>query len=261
MRPTRFPRNDASVCIQGRLYDLWVEMFALGYVMMYNTSIVVRRCTAVSMTLNLNVLIAQWEQNNPGQKLTLRRLSDLIGVNKNTLARLRSGTARRIDLGTLGRLCWFFDCTPNDLLLYSKGTLEPLGMERRELMKDKLVRDVMHRKVISCRVDTPLKELAKRLDEEKVNALIVVDEGGDLCGVVSQTDLVKVCEEDWEGLVAENVMTPEVVTVVPDIPVLAAVELMLDNQVHRVVITQGGLAPRRPVGVLSMTDIVRQMAQ
>lgn len=128
-------------------------------------------------------------------------------------------------------------------------------------MKDKLVRDVMHRKVISRRVDTPLKEVAKTMDAENISAVIVVDESGDLCGIVSGTDLVEVCEQDWEDLVAEDVMTTEVVTIVPDIPVLAAVELMLDNQIHRVVITQGGLAPRRPVGVLSMTDVVRQMAQ
>jgi len=119
---------------------------------------------------------------------------------------------------------------------------------------------VMHRKVISCRLDTPLKEAAIMLDSEKINALVVVDESGDLCGVVSQSDLVKVCEKDWEGLAAEDVMTPDVVTMVGDIPVLAAVELMLDNQIHRVVIIQGGLAPRRPVGVLSMTDVVREMA-
>jgi CBS domain-containing protein len=213
------------------------------------------------VTLNLNVLIAQWEQANPGEKLALRRLGDLIGVNKNTLARLRSGTAQRIDLRTLDRLCRFFNCTPNDLLLYSKEVGGIIGADRRDAMKDKLLRDVMHRKVISCKVDTPLKEVAKTLDTEKINALIVVDESGDLSGVLSQTDLVKVCEQDWENLVAEDVMTTDVVTIIPDIPVLAAVELMLDNRIHRVVITQGGLAPRRPVGVLSMTDIVREMAQ
>ncbi len=213
------------------------------------------------ITLNLNVLIAQWEQTNPGQKLTLRRLGDLTGVNKNTLARLRSGTAQRIDLGTLDRLCRFFNCTPNDLLLYGKEGVVIISADRREVMKDKLVRDVMHRKVISCKVDTPLKEVARRLDSEKVNALIVVDESGDVCGIVSQTDLVKAFEQDWGNLVAEDVMTTDVVTIIPDIPVLAAVELMLDNQIHRVVITQGGLQPRRPVGVLSMTDVVSEMAQ
>jgi len=51
-----------------------------------------------------------------------------------------------------------------------------------------------------------------------------------------------------------------VVAINGDIPVRAAVELMIDKQIHRVVITQGGLAPRRPVGVLSMTDLVREMA-
>jgi CBS domain-containing protein len=215
----------------------------------------------MAITLNLNVLMARWEQVHPGQKLTLRKLSDLVGVNKNTLGRLRSGKAERMDLGTLDALCRFFNCAPSDLLIFSKDGTGDATAERRDSMKNKLVRDVMHRKVISCRVDTPLHEVARRLDSEKINALIVVDESGDLSGVVSQTDLVKVCERDWESMVAEDVMTSDVVTVVADIPVLAAVELMVDNQIHRLVITQGGLAPRRPVGVLSMTDVVREMAR
>jgi CBS domain-containing protein len=215
----------------------------------------------MAIGLNLNVIIAHWEQTHPGQKLTLRRLSDLTGINKNTLGRLRGGTAERLDLSTLDALCTFFNCTPNDLLLFSTGGRGVVAAQRRDEMRDKLVRDVMHRKVISCRVDTPLKEVARRMDSERINALVVVDESGDLCGVVSQTDLVKASDQDWERMVAEDVMTPDVVTIVADIPVLAAVELMVDNQIHRVVITQGGLAPRRPVGVLSMTDVVREMAQ
>lgn len=215
----------------------------------------------MAIGLNLNVVIAQWEQAHPGEKLTLRRLSDVTGVNKNTLGRLRGGTAERLDLRTLDALCTFFNCTPNDLLLFSTEGHGVMAAQRRDMMRDKLVRDVMHRKVISCRVDTPLKEVARRLDSERINALVVVDESGDLCGVVSQTDLVKASDQDWENLVAEDVMTPDVVTIVADIPVLAAVELMVDSQIHRVVITQGGLAPRRPVGVLSLTDVVREMAK
>ena len=59
----------------------------------------------MAIALNLNVLMARWEQVNPGQKLTLRKLSNLVGVNKNTLGRLRSGTAERVDLDTLDALC------------------------------------------------------------------------------------------------------------------------------------------------------------
>jgi len=124
------------------------------------------------------------------------------------------------------------------------------------------VRDAMHRGVISCRVDTPLEEIARRLMEYQINALFVLDQSGKACGVVSQTDLVRAyVQGGWSGLVAEDIMTPEVVTVVPDIPVTAAAQLMLDKNIHRLLIVQGGLVPDRPVGVLSMSDIVREMAQ
>lgn len=120
----------------------------------------------------------------------------------------------------------------------------------------------MHRGVISCRVDTPLEEIAQRLMEYQINALFVLDQSGKACGVVSQTDLVRAyVQGGWSDLVAEDIMTPDVVTVVPDIPVTAAAQLMLDKDIHRLLIVQGGLIPDRPVGVLSMSDIVREMAQ
>lgn len=126
----------------------------------------------------------------------------------------------------------------------------------------RLVRDAMHRGVISCRVDTPLEEIAQRLMEYQINALFVLDQSGKACGVVSQTDLVQAyVQGGWSDLVAEDIMTPDVVTVVPDIPVTAAAQLMLDKDIHRLLIVQGGLIPDRPVGVLSMSDIVREMAQ
>jgi len=126
----------------------------------------------------------------------------------------------------------------------------------------RLVRDAMHRGVISCRVDTPLEEIAQRLMEYQINALFVLDQSGKACGVVSQTDLVRAyVQGGWSDLVAEDIMTPDVVTVVPDIPVTAAAQLMLDKDIHRLLIVQGGLIPDRPVGVLSMSDIVREMAQ
>jgi CBS domain-containing protein len=126
----------------------------------------------------------------------------------------------------------------------------------------RLVRDAMHRGVISCRVDTPLEEIAQRLMEYQINALFVLDQSGKACGVVSQTDLVRAyVQGGWSDLVAEDIMTPDVVTVVPDIPVTAAAQLMLDKDIHRLLIVQGGLIPDRPVGVLSMSDIVREMAR
>jgi CBS domain-containing protein len=56
-------------------------------------------------------------------------------------------------------------------------------------------------------------------------------------------------------------MTPEVVTISGDIPLDVAVQIMLDERIHRLLIVQGGLTPNRPVGVLSLSDVVGEMAR
>jgi len=125
----------------------------------------------------------------------------------------------------------------------------------------KLVRDVMHRGVITCWADEPLADVARRLREYKINAIFVLDESGRAEGVVSQTDLARAfVQGNWWDRSAEEVMTPDVVTITGDIPLKAAIQIMLDKGIHRLLIVQGGLTPNRPVGVLSLSDVVRWMA-
>jgi len=62
-------------------------------------------------------------------------------------------------------------------------------------------------------------------------------------------------------MVAEDVMSPDVVTIIPDIPVEAAALIMLDKNIARLVIVHEKPATQRPVGILSMSDIVRDMAE
>ncbi len=128
-------------------------------------------------------------------------------------------------------------------------------------MSTKLVRDVMHRGAITCWADETLVDVARRLDEYKINALFVLDESGRAEGIISQTDLARAyVQPDWQNCTAEEIMTPDVVTIIGDIPLEAAVQIMLDKHIHRLLIVQGGLTPNRPVGVLSLSDVVRQMA-
>jgi len=126
----------------------------------------------------------------------------------------------------------------------------------------KLVRDVMHRGVITCWTDEPLIDVARRLREYAINAIFVLDESGRAEGVISQTDLAEAyAQGDWQHRTAEEVMTTDVVTINGDIPLDAAIQIMLDKRIHRLLIVQGGLTPNRPVGVLSLSDIVQEMAQ
>lgn len=125
----------------------------------------------------------------------------------------------------------------------------------------KFVRDVMSRGVVTCTPETTVREAARRMVEHHLNALVVVDElSGELEGIVSRSDLAQVYEQDYDALIVESVMTHEVETIIPEIPVSAAVLIMSDRNVDRLVIMHSKPAPQRPVAVLSLSDIVRDIA-
>jgi CBS domain-containing protein len=125
----------------------------------------------------------------------------------------------------------------------------------------KLVRDVMHRGVIICWADEPLIDVALRLCEYDINALFVLDDSGRAVGVISQTDLARAyMQGKWKERTADEIMATDVVTITGDIPLNAAIQIMLDKKIHRLLIVQGGRTPNRPVGVLSLSDIVSEMA-
>jgi CBS domain-containing protein len=126
----------------------------------------------------------------------------------------------------------------------------------------KLVRDVMHRGVITCWADEPLIDVARRLHEYAINAIFVLEESGRAEGVISQTDLAKAhVRGNWQHRTAEEIMVTDIATIAGDIPLDAAVQIMLDKRIHRLLIVQGGLRPNRPVGVLSLSDVVREMTR
>ena len=128
-------------------------------------------------------------------------------------------------------------------------------------MRHKLVRDVMHRGVITCGADEPVLDVARRLREYAINAIFVLDHSGRAEGVISQTDLARAyVQGGWEHRTADEIMTPEVVTISGEIPLNVATQIMIDKHIHRLLIVQGGLTPNRPVGVLSLSDVVREMA-
>lgn len=50
-------------------------------------------------------------------KLSQRQVSEATGIAQKTLSALETGTSQGITFSTLARLCEFFSCTPNDILV------------------------------------------------------------------------------------------------------------------------------------------------
>ncbi|MBI2154125.1 MAG: CBS domain-containing protein [Candidatus Rokubacteria bacterium] len=127
------------------------------------------------------------------------------------------------------------------------------------------VRDWMHEGAITCAPGTPLPEVAQTMRAHAISALVVVDAAGLAVGVISRTDLanasfVEPYMRHWRGMTASHLMTSPVISVRAEMPVAEALDLLKAKKIHRLVVTEpapgGG---ERPIGILSLTDVVRHL--
>lgn len=110
--------------------------------------------------------------------------------------------------------------------------------------------------IISVLPNTPLMELVAKLASLRIGAVLVLDEAGDLAGIVSERDVVKALAAqgpDLQTVQARDVMTANVTTVEPSVSINEAMDLMDRGYFrHLPVVDQGTL-----VGIVSVRDVVR----
>jgi len=118
------------------------------------------------------------------------------------------------------------------------------------------------------------------LQREQISGAAVIDSEGQCVGVISTTDFLiaaskdrktagllcheEQCVSEWqvdvESLPRDEVrhhMSKDVVTVSATTPIAEIARMMLDAHIHRVFVVDGH---RRPVGIVSSTDIVAAVA-
>jgi crotonyl-CoA carboxylase/reductase len=120
------------------------------------------------------------------------------------------------------------------------------------------VRELMHRGIIACAPTDTVGQVAKTMIDKDIHAVVVM-EGGKAVGVVSQTDMVLARQgrtaDQARVMLARDIMTPGCATCDADMLLSEAVSLMTGRRMHRLVVTQDD----KPIGVLSMTDVVRKI--
>jgi CBS-domain-containing membrane protein len=127
------------------------------------------------------------------------------------------------------------------------------------------VSELMETDVQGVSVETPVSDVFVTLADSRVSALPVLDGAGRLVGVISRTDILA-AEEEAEGeaaretrfqdTLARDLMTSPALTIGPDATVRDAAQQMLSAGVHRLFVTN----QQQPLGVISVTDIVRAVA-
>jgi CBS domain-containing protein len=129
----------------------------------------------------------------------------------------------------------------------------------------KLVRDLMHRGLLTCRTDATLGRVAVLLNQNHVHALIVTDRDGRALGVISDFDLLagEWLSSDSESLAvmrkltAADLMSQPVDSVEADLTLSEAVSELIAKEISRLLVTEKG----KPVGVISLSDFVASIAR
>lgn len=139
--------------------------------------------------------------------------------------------------------------------------------------------DVMTRGVVSVSPDATVEDTARLMLERGISGLFVVDDKGDLAGIVTEGDLLRRDEigtqrhRPWwlrvfvspgrqaadftrsHGRRVRDVMTTEVIAVPSDAPLETVVEVMEEHRIKRVAVTEAG----RVAGVISRADLLRAL--
>ena len=142
--------------------------------------------------------------------------------------------------------------------------------------------EVMTRDVVSVRKETTIRELAELFTSRKISSAPVLDDQGDMIGIVTETDLVeqdkslhiptvislfdwviylesgKKFEKELKKMTAQTVgeiYSTEVFTVAPGAPLSEVADLMTSEKVNTIPVVTG----RKVVGVVARIDMIRTM--
>jgi CBS domain-containing protein len=120
------------------------------------------------------------------------------------------------------------------------------------------VRDVMSHAIVTCPPDAGLAAAARAMTERRSRSIVVVDADSGTVGVITGNDLLSLYEAGASAATVADLMSPPI-TCDPGLSLSAAVELMVRNDIHRLVVVDSSHAA--PLGVVSTADIVAEMAQ
>jgi CBS domain-containing protein len=124
-----------------------------------------------------------------------------------------------------------------------------------------LVRDLMAVGVATCPLDAPIVDVARLLLDKQLEAVVVLDAEGHGAGIVGREELARAyIREDCRSLTAEDVMSDEIPEVPPDIPLVAAAQLMRDRGWRVVFLTHHAGGIKYPAASLSYTHLLRHLA-
>jgi CBS domain-containing protein len=126
-----------------------------------------------------------------------------------------------------------------------------------------LIRQILAAKgsdVVATRSDATIGEVAKLLKDKRIGAVVVIDRGDKLSGIISERDIargVAIHGARLQDLKVRDLMTPEVVSCSPDDGLQKLMQIMTEGRFRHLPVVQGG----KLLGIISIGDVVKHRLQ
>jgi CBS-domain-containing membrane protein len=151
-------------------------------------------------------------------------------------------------------------------------------------MKEKLARDIMKTDVITVQPETSIEELGRLFIEKDISGAPVMDEQGNLVGIVTENDLISKerpfhiptiirifdaiiplesdskVEEEIRKMAAstvKDICTTDVVTIEEDTPLTEIASIMADRRIHLLPVLKDG----KLTGIVGKKELIKAFAE
>ncbi len=127
-------------------------------------------------------------------------------------------------------------------------------------MNDLLVNDIMTQTSLTIHREKPVCEIEGIFIGNNISGAALVDDMDELVGIVTKFDMVR---HDFTGndpsyTKAWEIATPKVTTIKPSAPIKEAATIMIDENVHHLVVIDES---KKVIGMVSSFDFVKIVAK
>ena len=119
------------------------------------------------------------------------------------------------------------------------------------------VSSLMSTGLVTVTIHTPLAEAKALFDAHQIHHLPVLNPEGELMGMLSQTDFLKLLGQDHETMVVKDIMTPRLAKLETDDTLRTAANLFAMNRFHALPVVDG----KKLVGILTTLDLIQMIDQ
>lgn len=122
------------------------------------------------------------------------------------------------------------------------------------------IKNIIERECIKASVDQTIAEVANILAKNSIGALPILDKNGDICGIVSERDIVKNLGNSDVNIATDkiaNIMTKSIISAPITVSSSELMEIMTVNKIRHVIIMNKDALQ----GIVSIGDVVKRLLE